>query len=907
MESTTELIRIQAQTVAELKKEIRELQDEYLRLKNSQQDTANVERQLAQANQLLNDTMKAGKKDADALDGSYDALAKKMAELKKEWKATNDEARRNELGKQIKDINNQLKGFDESIGNYQRNVGNYASALGNVKQVGGDMVNGFKSMASVIGLTAVQQDKLTDSEKAFTTVLGIAQGAKGILGMIEGLTKYKKTAKEAETAQKALNTAELAGAGATEAGAQAVSKFGAALQKAIPWLAAIAIAIGALAYYWDEVSSAISRWFGWEKKSKEETEKLTKANEKLNEELEESTHRHQNEMKVLKAKGASQKEILLLDKQEVEAQKKITQSTIDTVNARIAEIRTHGWLQRLINGENKERKALEEQLDELAETMKKLDQQTVDIEVDIQVADIEAGKAGAQKANQLTETLKKAAEKAKEYTQKLIDEGLAEEQVIVKKYEKIAEELKKAKDDETKYLDDQLKHRKISQQKYDEELAKIKARYDTADKQAQENQLKEQRAYWKQRFDTAYKGMQDVRAIATKNSEEVTKVYKGLISELTGMAQDANAYDKLVSDDKIRNLQMQIEDAFKVLEKQLGEDNEQIKELRSYLPETIEAMYQQILEDEKGFKERWQLDEPFITAIKSIGPHLAEIRTETTQQMARFVKGVMAEVDEQIGRENYGILPLLFKKMADNIPINQDPELQAALDDYIRGIYNEVTKKIVENDKLTFKDRRGLLDILGLTPEALKQAKTDLAIREIDTYSNATVNALNNITNAWNNIITAQQNALRHQLDAGEITQEQYDEMAEKMDRRLEKSFDVMKKVQYATTVIRTASGIMAVWAGEGETYYKAIMSAAVAAEGIAQLATIAGTYYNRSSSITTTVPTTTAPASVSTVGLGELTASLQQNQQPIKAYVLDQDLAEGLDNYHQRENETSF
>ena len=52
-----------------------------------------------------------------------------MSELRKEWKATNDEARRAELGKQINEINNQLKEFDKTTGNYQRNVGNYTGGI----------------------------------------------------------------------------------------------------------------------------------------------------------------------------------------------------------------------------------------------------------------------------------------------------------------------------------------------------------------------------------------------------------------------------------------------------------------------------------------------------------------------------------------------------------------------------------------------------------------------------------------------------------------------------------------------------------------------------------------------------------------------------------------------------------
>lgn len=60
---------------------------------------------------------------------SYNSLVHLMASLKEEWRATNDEARRNELGKQIAEINQQLKDMDASVGNFQRNVGNYESGV----------------------------------------------------------------------------------------------------------------------------------------------------------------------------------------------------------------------------------------------------------------------------------------------------------------------------------------------------------------------------------------------------------------------------------------------------------------------------------------------------------------------------------------------------------------------------------------------------------------------------------------------------------------------------------------------------------------------------------------------------------------------------------------------------------
>lgn len=77
----------------------------------------------------LNASMKATASSVSDAAGSYNALSKEMSELKKAWKATNDESEREQLGKRILEINTQLKEFDSSVGVFSRNVGNYEGAF----------------------------------------------------------------------------------------------------------------------------------------------------------------------------------------------------------------------------------------------------------------------------------------------------------------------------------------------------------------------------------------------------------------------------------------------------------------------------------------------------------------------------------------------------------------------------------------------------------------------------------------------------------------------------------------------------------------------------------------------------------------------------------------------------------
>lgn len=75
-------------------------------------------------------------KSATGASESYNGLVNRMKALKEEFRSTGDEARRMELGAQIKAVNDQLKEMDAMQGNFQRNVGNYA---GSIKEALGDI------------------------------------------------------------------------------------------------------------------------------------------------------------------------------------------------------------------------------------------------------------------------------------------------------------------------------------------------------------------------------------------------------------------------------------------------------------------------------------------------------------------------------------------------------------------------------------------------------------------------------------------------------------------------------------------------------------------------------------------------------------------------------------------------
>lgn len=106
---------------------------------------------------------------------SYNALVHLMANLKEEWRATNDEADRNRIGAQIAEVNQKLKDMDASIGNFQRNVGNYEGALEK-------MAGGFMATAGGAGAVINPIKNVTMGFKALS-----ATPVVGILGLLANI------------------------------------------------------------------------------------------------------------------------------------------------------------------------------------------------------------------------------------------------------------------------------------------------------------------------------------------------------------------------------------------------------------------------------------------------------------------------------------------------------------------------------------------------------------------------------------------------------------------------------------------------------------------------------------------------------------------------------------------------
>lgn len=197
------------QTIKGLKKEIADLKKSLDTAVIGSDEFERASKELAMAQAELKTVMADGKKTTDNMEGSYNHLVATMAELKKQWKATADEVKRNELGQQIDNINNQLKELDGTIGNNQRLVGSYAEefkkALGesddatirtrtqleSVQKVTAGLANGYAAVQGAMTLLNIENENLQKAMVKVQSAMAIAQGVGGMKDLVEGLSRGK--------------------------------------------------------------------------------------------------------------------------------------------------------------------------------------------------------------------------------------------------------------------------------------------------------------------------------------------------------------------------------------------------------------------------------------------------------------------------------------------------------------------------------------------------------------------------------------------------------------------------------------------------------------------------------------------------------------------------------------------
>lgn len=424
------------ETMQSLKNRIKSLQDEILNLDKDTEKYNKTLEELQKASQKYNETISLTKKTAFALEGSYDALTQKMSLLKKEWRATNDESRRNELGKQIADINTQLKSMDAEIGNYQRNVGNYEGSLQNqfqllrqeikkyqsevlaaeegteewrqaiqklgdakhrlvdmnemaklatndigeqlsaLSSVGSGVASAFGAVQGVMTLVGKDTDNLQKQMVKMQAVMAIVQGAQGIDGMIKGLKGLSMTVKTLGTNIKGLT--------------QIMGKNG--------WLAVILALAGVLFKLNNIMQDSLVQAVSYSKTLKDLSKDIKEMLD-LQQQTDLDTER---QAKLMAAMGASEADILqyrldqtIAELQTAEKKYKEAQDALMGINVELKDdTKTKKQIEKLLADEAEATALWEEAKNNVAELVNRQN----DIKLDLKILSITADNEAKQKA-----------------------------------------------------------------------------------------------------------------------------------------------------------------------------------------------------------------------------------------------------------------------------------------------------------------------------------------------------------------------------------------------------------------------------------------------------------------------------------------------------------------------------
>lgn len=211
---------------------LKDLRDEIKNLRNALDGCEVGSEEFNKTLDKLTDTQEelknATKRTTTSMEGSYDALTQKMAELKKQWKATADEIERTNLGEEIAGINQQLKDMDAELGNYQRNVGNYSSAFENVSlkidngvatfenlnNVSQDVIGSFDIIEGGLKAIGVESDVVAGLMDKLSGAMKMTQGFKSVKEGVGNFQQLQAVASGASSAMGGLSASMLGVVGA---------------------------------------------------------------------------------------------------------------------------------------------------------------------------------------------------------------------------------------------------------------------------------------------------------------------------------------------------------------------------------------------------------------------------------------------------------------------------------------------------------------------------------------------------------------------------------------------------------------------------------------------------------------------------------------------------------------------
>ena len=790
--------------IKELKKTMNEAKIGSGEFKNAQDELDKV---IVKQKQIMNGAANENK----AAAGSFNALSNQLRELKEAWKATADEVKRDELGKQINDVKAQLNDMNHSIGNFQDQVGNYNGMLAPLFDSLGQKIDGLggklSQMTGTLGAMGFSVNGLVNPIKAVDAGFKLLSTNPIIAAMtlLIGLfLKVKDAIAANEELQRRWNVAMAAFQPIINAAKNALD----ALANAVVW---VAEKVGALISLFSEASK--------------ETTELAEAQDKLNmskREFKGNENAMRAEAKALKLQAKETNDLSEKLRLLNESRAKLKATNQQAVDLAAEELRIAEEQAKLAPNSKEDNEKIAELKQKLGQAQEKLNQEDTEY-----VELIKSAENGLKKLNTTTST-------ATDDTKKLADEVERMEQTIADSSKSQVQKLEEEKNKWVEIYKQLKKNTKALEEYYDKKIAKAKEE----EQKARSTSIKTSR----QSFSDIENEIAQITGTDTQGTdladrwlgslEKVKNAYKDLPDEmkkeLLGQTKQNDAVNKayteyILSDffpkkKEIDPYRMQWVDniASSINDKSTYDDiRKALKELSKGIAQDFspEGFLNIIPEGSISFSSFFREDE-----IKAAKREYISIFNELQEKMA----------DEDTDQS---VITALRDRLNAQVSIIQNLQQERDIYDEIVALaikLNSQAEAKTPNEIWTERFFGTKTDANGFATDGEKLGKALRNTAKVwEDYGNAVTTVLDTIGDAW-------QKNLERQVKAGKMT-----------EGEAKKQFKMIQAMQYSLSVINAAASIVSIWSDpEMGVYQKIATTISVAAQNAAELVAIATTQF---------------------------------------------------------------
>lgn len=753
--------------------------------------------------------------------GSFNALSNQLRELKEAWKATADEVKRDELGKQINDVKAQLNDMNHSIGNFQDQVGNYNGMLAPLFGSLGQKIDGLggklSQMTGTLGAMGFSVNGLVNPIKAVDAgfkLLSVNPIIAAMTLLIGLFLKVKDAIAANEELQRRWNVAMAAFQPIINAAKNALD----ALANAVVW---VAEKVGALISLFSEASK--------------KTTELAEAQDELNmskREFKGSENAMRAEAKALKLQAKEtddlNEKLRLLN----ESRAKLKAANQRAVDLAAEELRIAEEQAKLAPNSQEDNEKIAELKQKLGQAQEKLNQEDTEYVELIKSAD-----NGLKKLNASTGT---AVDKTKD----LAKEVEKMEQIIADSSKSQVQKLEEEKKEWVENYRQLKKNTKAVEEYFDKKIAKAK-----------EAEIKEKTEKQKQQGAFNQSIVEEwINSSGSGSSSAGIEIAKQWTKYIEDIGNSVEEEMKTDLKGKVKDIMTN-----KVMKESWPTQMEVDKKAQAYIEMVTKGLSKESTNEDLRnalFTLHNNFSDTIYDSLAKVGVHYrGTIFTGGTDNGTMlFGNGDITIAIDKLKdklkelKENYlslaeGIAEKGSPIKTEDLLTVRDATLQIESVQKLLMLMQNLKVKVGEitgymegkspNQLFTERFFGTKTDANGFATDGEKLGKALRNTAKIwSDYGDAVTTVLDTIGDAW-------QKNLERQVKSGKMTEDE-----------AKRQFKMIKAMQYSLSVVNAAASLISIWSSpEMGIYQKIATTVAVAAQNAAELVTIATTTFGDMSS----------------------------------------------------------